>query len=246
MGFLKDQEGIITRYINEEGNWEAHLRHTKGFITDVVKKYKPESVSILGSGWLLDVPIEFLAANCKSICLYDIRHPAQIRHRLRRFKNVAFVECDLTGGFISEIFNTVELFRKTQKKVPVEDLKLNNFIPDPETDYTISVNLLNQLDILIIDYLKKFSIYSDPEIEKIRARIQNSHIGSMKPGSSLLITDYQEILFDTNNKQVDKHSLVYTKLPEGKSRKYWDWDFDTNMTYYDRKKTKFKVVGIEF
>ena len=97
MGFLKDQEGIITRYINEEGNWEAHLRHTKGFITDVVKKYKPESVSILGSGWLLDVPIEFLAANCKSICLYDIRHPAQIRHRLRRFKNVVFVECDLTG-----------------------------------------------------------------------------------------------------------------------------------------------------
>ncbi len=245
MEFLKDQEGIMTRYISEEGSWEDHLKHTKEYITDVVKKIKPETISILGSGWLLDVPIEFLAANCKKIYLYDIHHPAQIRHKLRQHKNVVFVECDLTGGFIYETFNAVELFRKTKKKIPVENLKMNNFIPEPETDYTISVNLLNQLDILLIDYLEKFSIYSDTEIGRIRTNIQQVHINSLKPGQALLITDYQEILYDEDNKQTDKHSLVYTELPAGKNKKYWDWDFDTNMTYYAGKKTKFRVVGIE-
>ncbi len=245
MDYLSDQEGIMQRYINEEGRWNFHLSQTKQYIKDVIKKKEPETVAILGSGWLLDIPADFLGKHCKKVYFYDIFHPSQVRHKLRAFENFVFIECDITGGYIEEMYKTVNLSRKNKNKVPVENLKKCRFQPEQEADYTFSVNILNQLDILIIDYLKNFRVYSDQELDKIRAVIQNSHIFSLTPGKAAIITDYLEMIYDDIKEQPIERQLLYTELPEGKNRKYWDWDFDMNMTYNEGKITKFRVVGLE-
>ena len=59
-GFKKDQNGIINRYLREKGSWKTHLSNTKKFITDFTKNKAKNSCVVLGSGWLLDVPIEYL------------------------------------------------------------------------------------------------------------------------------------------------------------------------------------------
>ncbi len=32
MGFIRDQEGIMNRYLRERSNWDRHLQHTRSFI----------------------------------------------------------------------------------------------------------------------------------------------------------------------------------------------------------------------
>ncbi len=56
MKYISDQKGILNRYLAEGNNWEAHLEKTRGFITGCLEKNKPETVAVLGSGWLLDIP----------------------------------------------------------------------------------------------------------------------------------------------------------------------------------------------
>ena len=108
----------------------------------------------------------------------------------------------------------------------------------------VSLNILNQLDILIIDYLKRFSIYSAEEIILLRKIIQQSHIDSLPHHDSCIITDYQELVYD--DEKLDRiNPLIHVDLPEGKRKSTWEWLFDSQKTYYHGKTTKFHVVAIE-
>jgi len=60
MGFIKDQEGIMNRYLRESSQWKEHLEHTRKFIRESFAQTEAETVAVLGSGWLLDVPLDHL------------------------------------------------------------------------------------------------------------------------------------------------------------------------------------------
>lgn len=64
MGYLNDQQGIMNRYLGESKQWEKHLPRCRKFITSTFEDpgggEKKESVAVLGSGWLLDVPLDHL------------------------------------------------------------------------------------------------------------------------------------------------------------------------------------------
>lgn len=50
MGFLKDQEGIMNRYMRESSHWAEHLERTRNFISGSFKHSDAETVAVLGSG----------------------------------------------------------------------------------------------------------------------------------------------------------------------------------------------------
>src|SRR5210317_1415141 len=81
MGYLADQQGIIDRYLRERGGWDSHLLKCREYILDKVNKLAISDITILGSGWLLDVPLEELSGLCNKITLIDIHHPRQVRKR---------------------------------------------------------------------------------------------------------------------------------------------------------------------
>ena len=56
MGYYNYQDGLIHHHINEEGGWEDHLSHCRDFILKAINLFRPEKVTVLGSGWLLDLP----------------------------------------------------------------------------------------------------------------------------------------------------------------------------------------------
>jgi len=98
MGFLRDQEGIMNRYLREKGNWDPHLNHSKEFILRCFRDDRIQTVAVLGSGWLLDVPLDEMAKRFSTIYLVDIRHPPQIRKKVEPMSRVRLIEADLTGG----------------------------------------------------------------------------------------------------------------------------------------------------
>jgi hypothetical protein len=245
MKLVKDQAGIIDRYIREKENWDLHLSNTKNYIIGCLSKKKINSVSILGSGWLLDLPIEFLAGNIHKIYLYDIYHPRQVMHKLKNYNCFEFITLDITGGLITDTYGAVKHYKKKKKKIPLNDLNYQNFQPVIKSDYYISLAILNQLDILLTEYLEPFHIYSNDELNFFRSKIQESHISFLPVGKSCLITDHEELVHNMKNELIDTKSLLYTTLPGGKNKQTWQWIFDTTGSYNIGYKTTFNVIAME-
>ena len=244
--YKKDQNGIINRYLREEKGWKEHLNNTKKFIIQAAENKEKSSCIILGSGWLLDVPIEILNNIFDKIYLVDIVHPKQITHKFRKNEKIVFVEADISG-----YLETTYRFIKENKKKPVPlvnikksfDYELSELIKS--ASMVVSVNILNQLDILICDYIIKFNIYPDDEFNYFRKRIQQAHLDLLPQNKSCIITDYKELNYDDNMKLIKTKPLIYIDLPKANNLLKWRWNFDMHKTYHRKYKTVFKVMAWE-
>jgi len=83
MGFDEDQGGIMKLFLTEEDNWNGHLENTKGYIRNFLIGKPGSGVTVLGSGWLQDVSVEYLLANFKKVVFCDIRHPKDISSKYK-------------------------------------------------------------------------------------------------------------------------------------------------------------------
>ena len=237
LGYIADQQGIINRYLREQGGWDSHLMRTREYILEGVKAAAPETVTILGSGWLLDVPLQELASITGHINLVDINHPSQIRRKVCEFKNVSLVEDDITGGVAAMIPRIVkEGINPGTLEVPLYD-------PTYIRGMVISVNILTQLDMLPADYLAGKCECSNEELRAFRRRIQESHIDFLKQQTSLLISDCSEEIWRDKEK-VEVNNLLFTPFPRGKMEKEWIWDFDKGGSYYRRLNVHFRVKAV--
>jgi hypothetical protein len=245
MDYISDQAGIFGRYVREMENWSSHLENTKQYICNYISKNNFSTLSVLGSGWLLDLPVDFLSHNLKKVLLYDVFHPPQIRHKLKNNNRFELIAADITGNLIINVYKAVSLYKKSKRKINIEDLECTGFKPQEDTDGYISLNILDQLDSMIVDFLKKAQIYSEKELKKLRIRIQQSHLNGLPKNRSCLITDIEELRYRKKDVPVILNSLLYAQLPEGKNMQTWDWLFDTNGSYNEGYKTSFKVVAME-
>jgi hypothetical protein len=238
MGFVADQRGIMRRYSREKDGWDPHLNRSRDYIRRSIAGATGGRVAVLGSGWLLDVPLEDLLAQFDSVHLYDIVHPVQILHRYSRVSAVKFYKEDLTAGFAKEIF-----FLGKDKAVEVESLKVPVLKGLETYDKVISINLLNQLDTLIIDFLKRKNKAEDTNLISLRARIQQAHLDALPLGKSILITDHEEMVVDHKSRQETTHNLVHCPIPRNETTEEWIWQFDTRGMYYPGKTTQLRVIA---
>jgi hypothetical protein len=245
MGFIRDQEGIMNRYMRESSNWKNHLERTRKFIIDSFSQTEAETVAVLGSGWLLDVPLDHLLKRFKQIYLVDIHHPIQIRKRTSAMRQVELIEADLSGGAIELIWQYY------QSKAPAGDgpaplhLALDPPLSHIRPDAFISVNLLNQLDIILCDYILKQKPFQQEELTPFRAAIQEFHVDWLLKKPACLVSDILEELVDPKGVRSSK-ALLHTPLPEGIRRDHWWWDFDTQGTYHPGSRTRMEVQAVEW
>jgi hypothetical protein len=239
MGYLADQQGIINRYLREQGGWDEHLYRCRNYIIESVKRRKPELITILGSGWLLDIPLEELAEGGTRINLVDINHPAQVRRKVQQFSNVELVEYDITGGLIETIWKEAGKPGFNLPGMVIPALK-----PDFDCGMILSVNILTQLDMLLAEYLAKYPGLKHGDIRHFRKGIQDSHLGFLQSVDSLLITDWGEEIW-SDGELSSSSDLLFTGLPQGNNTEEWKWEFDTNGLYYSGKKVIFRVLATE-
>jgi len=242
MGYKSDQDGIITRYAREKDNWDIHLAHSKQVILDAVKHFNAQSVSILGSGWLLDVPLDELSLMCSQVYLYDIVHPAQIRNKVSKYRNVATVDCDVTGGMVEKIWTLLQ--KKDKSLAQINRIEHIPFRPLFPTDLIISLNLLNQLDIILCDFIIQNSTFKSDDLMPFRRSLQQNHIDSLQQANFCLITDYNEKLYDFKDAYISSRPLIVVPFPEKQHQQNWEWKFDSSGFYYDEKKVIFDVKAL--
>jgi len=246
MGFVRDQEGIMNRYLGESKKWQHHLDKTQSFISGSFKHSEAESVAVLGSGWLLDVPLDDLRLRFEHIYLVDIHHPPQIRKKIAGMDKVELVEEDLSGGAIEQVW---KLLRKNKGSIPatrlMEEISLNPPLSGILPDALISVNLLNQLDILLCDHIRRKIPYQQELSASFRTAIQAFHLEWITKKQGCLVTDIAEHRIPLKG-EVSSKSLLYTDLPEGIRRDNWKWDFDSRGSYHPGARTRMEVQAVEW
>jgi hypothetical protein len=245
MNYIADQEGIMNRYLREQNNWEAHLQNTKQFILNAFAGKEIKNLAVLGSGWLLDLPLEELSAKYKNILLVDAYHPAQIVKKTGAYKNVTLFETDLSAGGIQFCWDLRKAKDEHFSKYILDDFKPHQPELPVKPDAFISLNILNQLDILLIDFLKKRNVrIVDTEIKKFRKTIQQFHINWITKNPGCLITDVREL--NNGDEDQSEHKLVYADLPKGIRSEEWIWDFDLSKIYRPGMETRMKVKAVEW
>jgi hypothetical protein len=194
----------------------------------------------LGSGWLLDIPAEWLAQNSKTVYLIDVFHPEPAQQLQKKYNHVILLSLDLSGCAEQALHAGKKL---TGKKRAFENIRPNIELKLP-VDYMISVNLLDQLDTILLDYLRKKISISDWEACQFSQKVQAAHLQLLTKNNSSIVCSIKEKRLSMQHELKEENMLLQVKLPE-KNAKRWSWLFDTNGSYYPKRKTVFEVMAME-
>lgn len=173
MGYVREAIAIEARYHRCKTHWQPHLEKCKAHILAQAEKLAPNStIMILGSGGLHDVPVKELRESGHNITCVDIVHLPKVK---KANKDLTFVTRDVTG-LIEPLYKAVKQGVQVQVEPEWEFLKTPDLI--------ISLNLLSQLAMKLIDYAELHGIqFSD--------NVLRTHVNWIKKQNTkaLLISD---------------------------------------------------------
>ncbi|HMK60032.1 MAG TPA: hypothetical protein VK452_02665 [Dissulfurispiraceae bacterium] len=221
MGYLYQAIALRGRYRRRRESWQRHLENTQQFIGRTAEKCRNRRrVVVIGSGILLDVPLDRLSEIFGEVVLADIVHLPEVRRRAGRYPNVRLVQCDVTG-LAEALFSNV-LSRVTE--FPVS----KPFLPDVDQDtgLVVSVNILSQLAEIPLEYAsKKMSGLDEAGVNKWCDQIRAAHYRALKelPCDVCLVADYAFARRDRDRRVVEEGSTVgELMLPEPDES--WTWE----------------------
>jgi len=243
MGYYNYQNGLIYRHLNQEGGWDNHLARSRSFILKALEYHKPEKVTVLGSGWLLELPLAEMIEKTEKVCLVDIVHPPEVISQAGSLKNVELVEQDVTGGLIEEIWQKTGKYSFFNKLQSLENIIIPEYKPDFDPGMVISLNILTQLESLLIDFLRKRSKIREEEYTRFRIEIQKKHIDFLRKHRSVLVTDYAEVVTNKSGNITTIPTLL-TNLPQGQFSEEWTWEFDLKGGDYYNSRSLMKVRAV--
>jgi hypothetical protein len=189
MGYLYEVIAIKARYARCRKAWAPHLERTKSVLRAAMARCQQRRKAVvLGSGMLLDVPLDELARDFRQVFLVDLVHPLGARWRRRRFANVITLTADVT--------NTAEALLQVAKQ-PREPLPVSRptlFLEAEEVDLVASVNLLSQLTYLPSEFLRRVGNRSDQEISEFSRDLIRAHLDypHRLPGVVALVADVEQ------------------------------------------------------
>jgi len=245
MGYYNYQQGLIVHHLNEEGTWNTHLRNCRNFILKSLDFYKPSVVTVLGSGWLLDLPLNEMNDLVSEIILVDIVHPPEVKSQVATLKRVSLREEDVTGGLIKQVWEKASGRAFFNKLRSIKEIKVAEYQPTFESGLIISLNILTQLEALPLEFLRKRTKADNESFLQFRKEIQTSHISFLEKNNSVLITDISEIITERNGQIIEKPSLL-AALPDTNFREEWTWDFENKSPDFYSKRSAFRVAGLFF
>lgn len=215
LGHLVESISLLAREKRCQKAWLPHRTECKSFITENLKVAKDtNSVLVLGSGPLHEIPIEVLARTFKKVTLVDIIHLKSVKRELSHFTNIEFVEHD-----ISEIENALikgELLRKIPEAFLAQDWGL-----------VLSVNIMSQLPLHLEAYIeKKFKAkFESKEVESYLQDVTRNHFLYLKSFNApvLLITDTVTTYYNKQDSVVQTdYNYAHLNLPKPLTE--WDWN----------------------
>lgn len=180
LGYLKEAVAIRARHRRCRQAWREHLTRSRAAIVEAAKTSPGRGTAlVLGSGALLDIPLEVLAGMFGRVVLSDIVHPLGARLATRALPGVRLDTADLTG--------TMDAVARGI----LPDLEPITRYLDLSPDFTVSANILSQLPLIPARALHRTGGHPRERVEAFSAGIVREHLAWLErlPGAKLLIAD---------------------------------------------------------
>lgn len=221
-GYLKRLIALEFRARRCATAWASHQRNARNFITKAIDLCeKHETVVVLGSGLLLEVPLKALAERFDRVFLVDIFHMPQVRREVKKHFNVKLLTGDITG-----VFAAIKENRPPGGHTPAPPPRIPHL---KDADLIVSCNCLTQLAGPFADYFEKTRGFSDLDSDKLAYQIMEQHckaIATEATGVGVIITDTERIAMQ-DDKMVSRSDLLKAlKLPLTPNiihNEEWDW-----------------------
>ncbi len=204
LGYVREAIAIEARFARCHDAWTDHLDKCKYHILAAANLLAPKStIMIIGSGALHDVPMADLIDLEHALILVDIVHLPKIQKKYK--KQIQLIEQDVTGW--------------------VRPLYHNNPYPEtacrlPKADLVISLNILSQLPLNLLNYAEKNHI---PLPNDFMKNITDSHLKLLKSVApqSLIISDIERC-YNRGGELLERES-VFAEIDLPTPKDSWDW-----------------------
>ena len=193
MGYVRELIAIEARHRRCRQAWAPHLERCRRLIASAALACPgSDRAVILGSGPLLDVPLDILTERFREGWLVDIVHPSAVRKLAERLGNVRVVERDLSG--VSLALHGMDRMGTGPLPEPAPDAA--GLI---EADFVASVNLLSQLPLTPLDFIENRLPRINADQRQVFARsIIDHHLALLQgfPGRVSVITEVMRLVQD--------------------------------------------------
>lgn len=179
-----------------------------------------DKVIVLGSGLLLDVPIESLVEKFREVVLVDVVHLPEVRKRIKQYKNVRLIQGDITN-VAERLFETI---RQGRSELPLSEPSIPEL--DASTSLVISLNILSQLAAVPQDYVQnKRPEISQEQLDVWCDQIREAHYKQLTtlPCDVCLIADHEYVYKDKTGAVIEQGSTVgKVLLPKPDTSWWWE------------------------
>lgn len=209
-GYLHQSIALRKRYERNSLAWQPHLENCRTVIENCLQtKGKDQKVLVLGSGLLLETPIDLLLEKFDEVHLLDAFHPKSVRTLAVHSNAIKLIEEDLNGFFFRELgYSHLE--------------SSTNFA---DYDFIISANVLSQLPLFPIQWAARSKSMQEGDLSKMIMAIFTNHLENLRKAKSgaLLFTDVQREYLDRNSHVVRiEPSLLDFEMPIAMAE--WVWN----------------------
>jgi hypothetical protein len=243
MGYYDYQHGLICRHLKQQGGWNSHLEHCRSLILKALDIHKPDRVTVLGSGWLLELPLAEMIERTGKVVLIDIIHPPEVYSQTAGMDSISVVEQDATGGLIEEVWEKAGKRTFLNRLPSISQIIIPEYQPDEDPGMVISLNILTQLEFLPLKLLRAKTKATESELLRFREEIQKNHIRFLMKYRSVLISDVAEIFTEDSGKTTEEKTAL-VQIPGGRVTETWIWDFDIIKQDFNRKRSVLNVTGV--
>jgi len=219
LGYLRESIGIRSRYRRCKTAWQPHLENSRSALLESLPACSNfRTALVFGSGLLLDIPLAELANRFENVWLADLVHLPEVRRAARRHANVRLLSHDVTG-----FLERLETISPTNLCLPPP----SEFLADPTIDWVASANLLSQLPLLPLGWLRKrFPEIDGAALEEWGTKLMRQHLDYLAAFAApvCMLADMEQTAYDQNG-NITEHTDFSAKLGlEHQILTQWRWD----------------------
>ena len=100
-------------------------------------------MTVLGSGWLLELPLAEMIDCVEKVHLVDIIHPPEVIDQVSNLHKVTIKEDDITGGLVEVVWKEITSIPFYRKLKTLENIVIPEYKPADDPGMVISLNILN-------------------------------------------------------------------------------------------------------
>lgn len=219
LGYLRESIGIRSRYRRCKSAWQAHLENSRSALLESLHAcHSFRTALVFGSGLLLDIPLAELANRFENVWLVDIVHLPEVRRAAHRYANVRCISQDATG-----FLDRLEAISPNNLDLPAPTI----FLDDQTVDWVASVNLLSQLPLLPLDWLRKrFPEIDEAVLEEWGARLMRQHLDYLAAfaAPACLLADMEQTTYGPNGEVIGHADFIAKLGLTQQTLAQWRWD----------------------